>query len=90
MDLWQYVDEDKVERVPDSDAVTHILPKEGETASVLAQARTIPHVTVYTKEEIPEKYRYTHHRRIMPIVVEADEGWILTPVSFTSDLNIKF
>ena len=39
--------------------------------------QNIPNLHVYWKEDIPSKYHYTYNRRIMPIVIEAAEGYIL-------------
>lgn len=36
-----------------------------------------PNMVVYKKEEIPEHFHYRHNSRIMPIVVEAKEGWTI-------------
>ncbi|XP_064629010.1 ectonucleotide pyrophosphatase/phosphodiesterase family member 5-like isoform X2 [Lineus longissimus] len=36
------------------------------------------HLTVYKKDEIPKNYHYSKNERILPIVVVADEGWILS------------
>ena len=38
----------------------------------------LPHVRVYTRAEIPERYHYRDHPHIAPIVGVADEGWIVT------------
>lgn len=32
---------------------------------------------VYLKEEIPDRYHYSHHKRIQPIILVADEGWTI-------------
>ncbi|XP_006815153.1 ectonucleotide pyrophosphatase/phosphodiesterase family member 5-like [Saccoglossus kowalevskii] len=34
-----------------------------------------PNLTVYLKEDIPEKFHYQKNSRIMPIILVADEGW---------------
>lgn len=36
-----------------------------------------PNMVVYKKEEIPEHYHYQHNIRIMPILIEAKEGWTI-------------
>ncbi|XP_040204373.1 bis(5'-adenosyl)-triphosphatase ENPP4 [Rana temporaria] len=35
------------------------------------------HMTVYLKEEIPDRYHYKHNGRIQPIIMVADEGWTI-------------
>ena len=41
----------------------------------LAALKNISHLSVYRKEDLPERYHYSHSDRIQPIVVEADVGW---------------
>lgn len=36
-----------------------------------------PNMMVYKKEDIPEHFHYQHNVRIMPILVEAKEGWTI-------------
>lgn len=36
-----------------------------------------PNMEVYKREEIPEHFHYRHNTRIMPIVIEAKEGWTI-------------
>ena len=36
-----------------------------------------PHIQVYLKEDLPEKYHYHNNRRVSPIVLTVDEGWVL-------------
>ncbi|XP_076357632.1 ectonucleotide pyrophosphatase/phosphodiesterase family member 5-like [Tachypleus tridentatus] len=43
----------------------------------LKNASKANHFKVYKKDEIPHEYHYKNNHRIMPILVEADEGWIL-------------
>ncbi|XP_076461786.1 ectonucleotide pyrophosphatase/phosphodiesterase family member 5-like [Babylonia areolata] len=83
LNLWDYLDRDTVAMVPDSGTVTAILPVEGREAQVLSDARKIPHVTVYRKDEIPERLHYKHNPRVMPIIILSDEGWILSSVRGT-------
>ncbi len=37
-----------------------------------------PHLQVFRKAEIPERFHYRQHRRIMPIIGIADEGWTIS------------
>ena len=82
LNLWRYVtDRSLVNKVPDSGAVTAVLPADGRERQLLNQLSQIPHVTVYRKEDIPDRFHYKNNPRIMPIIILADEGWILTDVS---------
>ncbi|XP_038582639.1 ectonucleotide pyrophosphatase/phosphodiesterase family member 5 [Micropterus salmoides] len=62
----------------DKSPVVGILPKEGkldEVYSKLVDAN--PNMVVYKKEDIPEHFHYQHNIRIMPILIEAKEGWTI-------------
>ncbi|XP_077367364.1 ectonucleotide pyrophosphatase/phosphodiesterase family member 5 [Festucalex cinctus] len=77
IELDEYVSRDLYTLV-DKSPVVAILPKEGKLDEVynkLADAN--PYMTVYRKDAIPERLHYRHNVRIMPILVEAREGWTI-------------
>uniref|UniRef100_I3MI62 Ectonucleotide pyrophosphatase/phosphodiesterase family member 5 n=2 Tax=Ictidomys tridecemlineatus TaxID=43179 RepID=I3MI62_ICTTR len=77
IELDQYLDKDQYTLV-DQSPVAAILPKEGkfnEVYETLAHAH--PNLTVYKKEEIPERWHYKYNDRIQPIIAVADEGWYI-------------
>lgn len=37
----------------------------------------VPHVHAYLKDELPNSYHYHNNRRILDIIVEADEGYLV-------------
>ncbi|KAG7460744.1 hypothetical protein MATL_G00201990 [Megalops atlanticus] len=62
----------------DKSPVVAILPKEGKYDEVYkALANANSSMTVYKKEDIPDHYHYKHNDRIMPIIIEAKEGWTI-------------
>ncbi|ODN03469.1 Ectonucleotide pyrophosphatase/phosphodiesterase family member 5 [Orchesella cincta] len=59
--------------------VMHILPNDGKFDDVYSQLRNFSHnrnFTVYKKEELEPTWYYSNNRRIMPIVIVADLGFI--------------
>ena len=56
----------------------HILPKDGKLTETYQHLKGIPHLNVYLKEKIPEEFHYKHNRRVMPILIVADDQWIIT------------
>lgn len=40
-----------------------------------ALANAHPNMTVYKKEQIPDRFHYKHNRKIQPILAVADKGW---------------
>jgi predicted AlkP superfamily pyrophosphatase or phosphodiesterase len=57
-----------------------IFPKAGMEDEIYnsIKSKLPPQAKIYKKSEIPEKYHYRKNRRIAPILVLPDEGWILT------------
>lgn len=48
----------------------------------------IPHLQVYRKPDIPERWHYRNHYRIKDLLLVADEGWMVFP-SAPDSLNDK-
>ncbi|KAF6113634.1 ectonucleotide pyrophosphatase/phosphodiesterase family member 5 [Phyllostomus discolor] len=77
IELDQYLDKDHYVLI-DQSPVAAILPKEGKFDDVYeALAHAHPNMTVYKKEEIPERWHYKYNSRIQPIIAVADEGWYI-------------
>ncbi|XP_074392632.1 ectonucleotide pyrophosphatase/phosphodiesterase family member 5 isoform X2 [Zonotrichia albicollis] len=75
IELDQYVSRELYAVIDHSPAVA-ILPKEGKLDEVYeALANAHPNMTVYKKEQIPDRFHYKHNRKIQPILAVADKGW---------------
>jgi hypothetical protein len=46
----------------------------GQYEAVYSQLRLIPNVTIYKKEELPDRYHYRDNRRVAPLLIYADVG----------------
>eukprot|EP00667_Euglena_gracilis_P010836 EG_transcript_11046 len=59
--------------------IAALWPRDGVAveAVYLAIAGRLPNATVYRKQDLPERWHYRHHPRVMPIIVVADEGWLV-------------
>lgn len=80
INLSDYVDLSLIDLAPDYGSCTNILPKDGKKMELYNALKSVPNVTVYLKEDIPERFHYKNNRRVMPILVLADEGWIVRMV----------
>uniref|UniRef100_UPI0037E92710 ectonucleotide pyrophosphatase/phosphodiesterase family member 5 n=1 Tax=Semicossyphus pulcher TaxID=241346 RepID=UPI0037E92710 len=75
IELDQYVSRDLYTWV-DKSPVVGILPKEGKLEEVYGKlVDANPNMVVFKKEDIPQHFHYQHNVRIMPILIEAKEGW---------------
>jgi predicted AlkP superfamily pyrophosphatase or phosphodiesterase len=76
--LDDYIDVESV-MVVDWDPVAQIRPSAENVSSVYsALEHAHPHLSVYLRGEVPERYHFRDNRRIPPIIAIADEGWSIT------------
>lgn len=77
IELDEYVSRDSYTWV-DKSPVVGIVPNEGKLEDVYNKLKDAnPYMAVYKKEDIPAHYHYQHSVRIMPILLEAQEGWTI-------------
>ncbi|KAM9840337.1 ectonucleotide pyrophosphatase/phosphodiesterase family member 5 [Aulostomus maculatus] len=77
IELDEYVSRDLYAWV-DKSPVVGILPAEGKLDEVYTKlVDANPYMLVYRKDDVPERFHYRHNTRIMPILVEAKEGWTI-------------
>ena len=81
--LDDYVDSASAD-VVELGTVVSLSPRPGVEEPVYRRLSRAPHLRVYRKWEIPERYRYRTHPRIQPIVAVADEGWMVTTRAIAS------
>jgi len=54
-----------------------IFPKQDKKDSIYSHLKECRHVSVFKKEEVPERFHYRDNRRIPAIICLADEGWVI-------------
>jgi len=66
-------------RVVDWSPVAALWPEPDDLEAIhAALVGAHPHLQVYRRHEIPERYHYRDHPRISPLLAVADEGWMIT------------
>jgi predicted AlkP superfamily pyrophosphatase or phosphodiesterase len=77
--LDDYFDQNQAEAVVWGAALVSIFPKPDMDQAIYStlKSKALPHVTVYRKQDIPARFRYSGSERIGDIVVMADEGWTI-------------
>jgi predicted AlkP superfamily pyrophosphatase or phosphodiesterase len=77
--LDDYLDLSRVEMI-DWSPIAALAPRGGADAESLYSALRgrHPHLAVYRREEVPQRYHYRAHRRIAPVIAVADDGWRIT------------
>ncbi|KAM4695279.1 ectonucleotide pyrophosphatase/phosphodiesterase family member 5 [Discoglossus pictus] len=75
IELDNYIDR-KLYKIIDHSPVLAIIPEQDKTEQVYqALLHAHPNMTVYKKEDIPDRFHYKHNVRIQPIIIIADVGW---------------
>lgn len=64
-------------RVVTLSPVLMIEARDGNNDALLARLRTLQHVTVWKKQDVPARLHYNDSPRITPIVGVADDGWMI-------------
>ena len=75
--LDDYIDLDEV-YVRDLDPVAMLQPVSREPDEILGQLGSVPNVTFYRRNNLPEHLHYGTHRRIPELIGLADDGWRIT------------
>ncbi len=94
--LDDYVDLKQAHQIAWNGAMVHIFPKPGMEETIYSSLKKAPHVTVYRKKEIPERFHYGTSNRIGEIVLMAEEGWSMSsrervrPVQPAADGRISY
>lgn len=73
---YDYIRPEWVERMQ-CDLPTHIWPRKGCEEKILKALRSMPHVKVWKKSEVPAYLMYGSNANIAPIVVNPDCGWMI-------------
>ncbi len=88
--LDDYVDMSTLE-VIDWRAMVTIRPRPGYEEEVYRRLHgKHPKLTVYRKEEVPERYHFRAHQRIPAIIALAEEGWSVTTRGAASLTSERF
>lgn len=59
-----------------------ILPKPGKQDELYQALKNAhPHLKVYKKDELPERFHYARHERVLPIILYGDSGYSVNGVS---------
>lgn len=65
-------------RVVDWTPVAAIVPADGREDEVVDRLRAVPHLTVWRRGQVPDRFQFGTHPRVTPVVALADPGWVIT------------
>lgn len=86
LDLTKYVDLSNVIVEGSGPTLFISSDSEAELNRVYTALKKVPHVQVFRKQEIPDRWHYRNHVRIKDILMVAEEGWSLSPLGHGGSL----
>ncbi|GFS66655.1 hypothetical protein TNCV_229251 [Trichonephila clavipes] len=83
IDIEKAISLKDVKLMLDRGAVSMILPEEGRAEKLYEDLKkgSIQGLTVYRKRDIPEHYHLKRHKLVQPILLIADEGYVIKALS---------
>jgi len=88
--LDDYINTDSV-RVLNWSPVTMLLSEDESIDTIFNSLNGVhPQMSVYKKENIPERLHFKNHYRIPPIICIAEDGWSITDHDYFNDRPTKF
>ena len=75
VDLTQYVDRDWFERTHGGNPLLNLQPKEEYADTIYNTLKPVENISIWKKEEIPERFNYGSNPRVMDMIVLADSTW---------------
>lgn len=87
--LEEHIDlKNDVDMISHTGTLSGIIPKSDKINYVYNKLKNAhPNMTVYLKDDIPERFHYKNNRRISPIIAMPDEGCMIFEVIFLLILN---
>ena len=75
--LYDYINRSQLERGEGSNPVYFLDPKPESADSVYSALKKAPHINVWWKKDLPERWHLGSSPRVLNLVVVADNGWQL-------------
>ncbi|KAM4810055.1 glycerophosphocholine cholinephosphodiesterase ENPP6 [Rhinophrynus dorsalis] len=77
IELRNFIDMNDVVKMKDRGPVVSLWPAEGKHSKIYHQLKTVQHMNVYEKEEIPDRFYYKKGKFVSPLTLVADLGWFI-------------
>ncbi|MEY1639233.1 alkaline phosphatase family protein [Tenuifilum osseticum] len=78
VNLSDYLDKQNFKYISGGNPVYTLQPQPEHYQAVLTKLKSIPHLKVWERNEIPKRYVYGSNPRVNDILVEAELGWSVT------------
>lgn len=84
--LDEHLDLERV-RVSDWGPAAQIWAEDMPADEIVATLADVDHLTAWRREDIPARYHFGSHYRVPDVLVEADEGWLISSKPYMANPN---
>ncbi|KAM5193226.1 glycerophosphocholine cholinephosphodiesterase ENPP6 isoform 1-T1 [Mantella aurantiaca] len=77
IELQNYIDFNDILQMKDRGPVVSLWPVEGKLSKVYNQLKEVQHMTVYEREQIPDRFYYKKGKFVSPLTLIAEQGWFI-------------
>uniref|UniRef100_UPI00398F8259 glycerophosphocholine cholinephosphodiesterase ENPP6 n=1 Tax=Pristiophorus japonicus TaxID=55135 RepID=UPI00398F8259 len=78
IELDKYINMMDVLTMLDRGSVVSLWPKEGKLNELYSSLKKVNMISVYKKDEIPDRYHYKGGKFVAPLTLLAEKGWFIT------------
>lgn len=77
IELQMYINLTDLVKMMDRGPVVNLWPEEGKLDEVYNKLKVVKSMTVYKKEEIPDRFHYKKGKFVSPLTLVAEPGWFI-------------
>ncbi|XP_068125016.1 glycerophosphocholine cholinephosphodiesterase ENPP6 isoform X2 [Hyperolius riggenbachi] len=77
IELQNYIEFSDIVQMKDRGPVVSLWPVEGKLSKVYSQLKGVQHMSVYQKDQIPDRFHYKKGTFVSPLTLVADQGWFI-------------
>ncbi|XP_067885484.1 glycerophosphocholine cholinephosphodiesterase ENPP6 isoform X2 [Heterodontus francisci] len=78
IELDKYINMTDLLNILDRGSVVSLWPKEGKLNELYSRLKKVKEMSVYKKDEIPDRYHYKGGNFVAPLTLLAEKGWFIT------------
>ncbi|XP_044153377.1 glycerophosphocholine cholinephosphodiesterase ENPP6 [Bufo gargarizans] len=77
IELEKYINFNDILQMKDRGPVVSLWPAVGQHTKVYNQLKDVQHMTVYEKDQIPDRFHYKNGKFVPPLTLVAEQGWFI-------------
>ncbi|XP_034036831.1 glycerophosphocholine cholinephosphodiesterase ENPP6 [Thalassophryne amazonica] len=77
IELEKYINSSDMVKVMDKGPVVSVWPKDNKYQEMYGALSRVPHMHVYTKDQVPQRFHYRGGKFVSPLTLVADPSWFI-------------